>query len=165
MHCTRRYLPSGAFLPSKPLIESTQGILTCLVLDSQISTLGNSRSSMSNQVANRFQFHTQGLHDRNISHSAAVGRQDWHTIDGSQTLLKLVPKERRVTGFAFSSTLPDEGFIGVPECNRCRSNCFRNGDNSVAAGVFGSADFSHALDPLHRLFHKDEGTVLRELRI
>ena len=116
-------------------------------------------------MANRFQLHAQGLHDRNISHSAAVGRQDGHTIDGGEALLKLVPKERRITGLAFSSTLPDKGFVGVPECNRSRSNGFRNWDNSVATGILGSADFSHALDPLHSLFHKDKGSVLRELRI
>ena len=28
------YLPSGAFLPSKPLIKPTQSVLTSLVLDS-----------------------------------------------------------------------------------------------------------------------------------
>ena len=157
------YLPSGAFLPSKPLINPTQSVLTRFILDSQVSALSDSGCGMTNQVANRFQFHTKRLHNRNIGHSAAVRCQNGHAIDGGEALLKLVPKERRVTGFAFSSALPDEDFVGVPECNRCRSNGLRNGYDSVAASVLGSADFSHTFDPFHRLFHKDEGSVLCDM--
>ena len=95
MYCL--FLCLGSSTEAKSLIKSFQGILAGFVLDSQVSTLRDSGSRMTNQVADGFQLHTQGLHNRNISNAAAMGRQEGHTVNGRKSGLELISKVRGIS--------------------------------------------------------------------
>jgi hypothetical protein len=73
---------------------------------------------MTNQMTDGLEFNAQGLHDRYIGYSAAVGSQERHALNSGQTGFKLIAKVGGITRFTFFTSFPNKSLIRVSQSNR-----------------------------------------------